>query len=126
MSLVDNTQVAELIRQKFDELAMLYGELVPFDKVYDEDLLECKYQQRDMIITDIIANKKESRDIERLNAFENLLETLESDIEMIVTTRMIEYSKWKTKYMSVCNRIQEVQERINILIKLERSINIKQ
>ena len=126
MSLTNSKEVADLVRHKFDELTTLYSELIPFDSIYDEDLLECKYQQRDIIMNEITTEKKGKIDVERLKAFENLLESLENDIEMLVTARMIEYSKWKTKYMSVCNRIHKVQERINTLLVLERSMNEKQ
>lgn len=130
MSLADNREVADLIRNKFDELTTLNSELIPFDSIFDEELLECKYQQREIIVSSINAMKNENgdgdRDVERLNAFENLLESLDNDIEMLVMMRMIEYSKWKTKYMSVCNRIHEVQERIQMLITLERNMNLKQ
>lgn len=130
MSFADNREVADLIRNKFDELTTLNCELVPFDSIFDEELLECKYQQREIIVSSINAMKNENgdgdRDVERLNAFENLLESLDNDIEMLVMMRMIEYSKWKTKYMSVCNRIHEVQERIQTLITLERNMNLKQ
>lgn len=126
MSFANSKEVANLIRHKFDELAKLYSDLVPFDSIYDEDLLECKYQQRDIIMNEIVCEKEGKVDVERLKAFENLLDSLDNDIEMLVTARMIEYSKWKTKYMSVCERIHKVQERINALVILERSMNEKQ
>lgn len=122
----DSLMVADLIRQAFDELALLYREMKPFDKVYDEDLLEAKYQQREMIydeVSAIKARKSDTIDYGKLKAFEELLGTIDGDIEMLTVTRMVEYSKWKLQYMSVCNKIQEVQNKIRSLMQLERNMN---
>lgn len=116
-------QVADLIRKAFDELAGLHGELTPFDRFYDEDLLECKYQQREMICTDITMLRSTNNDSDKLKIFEELLESIESDIEMLTITRMVEYSKWKVNYMSVCNKIIDVQNKIKSLMQLERNMH---
>lgn len=123
LDMMNDRAIADIIRQAFDELAMLHSELKPFDKLYDEDLLECKYQQRDMISGDIATIKQTNADSARLKAFECLLEDIESDIEMLTITRMIEYSKWKIKYMSICSKIQDVQSKIRTLMQLERNMH---
>jgi hypothetical protein len=115
--------IAEMIRQAFDELALLHSKLKPFDKLYDEDLLECKYQQREMIFSDIATLKRTKDDNARLEAFEKVLEDIDSDIEMLTITRMVEYSKWKLEYMSICSKINDVQNRISSLMQLERNMH---
>jgi hypothetical protein len=120
---VKDYSIAEIIRQAFDEIAMLYSELKPFDKLYDEDLLECKYQQREMISYDIAMLKQKKTDSDRLKAFEDLLEDIDSDIEMLTITRMVVYSKWKVEYMSICSKIHNVQNKISSLMQLERNMH---
>ena len=122
----DNLIVADLIRQAFDELALLHGEMKPFDKVFDEDLLEAKYQQREMIYDEVKTLKaKEGKSVDnaKLQAFEDLLRNIDSDIEMLTVTRMVEYSKWKLQYMSVCDKIQVAENKIRSLMQLERNMN---
>ncbi len=115
-------QVSELIRQAFDELAVLHMQLKPFDNVYDEDFLDCKYEQRRLISDDIEVLRATKLDMERLHAFEDLLQKIDHDIEMLTVIRMVEYSKWKVQYMSVCNKIQEVKNKISGLLQLERNM----
>ena len=120
-------RVEDHIRQSFDELALLYAEMKPFDKVYDEDLLDCKYQQREIIWQEIKKLKSiyplVEEALDKLLAFEELLENIDNDIELLTTTRMIEYSKWKMHYLSVCDKVNEVQRRIKSLMQLERNMN---
>jgi hypothetical protein len=117
-------KVNELIRQAFDELAVLHLQLRPFDCVYDEDLLNCKYEQRKLISDDIKVLKVKNSETERIHVFEELLENIDQDIEMLTVTRMVEYSKWKIQYMSVCKKIEVAKNKINKLVQLERNMNV--
>jgi hypothetical protein len=118
-----NDQVQELIRKTFDELARLYAELKPFDSIHDEDMLDCKYEQRHMIHNDI-DNLRNTNDVDKLAAFQKLLVEIDSDIDMLTMMRMVEYSKWKTQYMSVCMKINELEKKIHRLLQSERTMNI--
>lgn len=119
----NSLQIADLIRQSFDELTILHEKLTPFDKCFDEDLLECKHQQKDMILNELTYLKDNNADVKKIKSLEEFLDSVDNDIEIMTITRMVEYSKWKLHYMSICNKINEMQNKIRSLMQLERNMN---
>jgi hypothetical protein len=126
--------VSQLIRDTFDELCVVSTNLIPFDRVFDEDALVAKREQHDMIAVELKGLKAMMDEIfnvndasyisylERYNAFHEAITRIEKELDELLIARMVEYSTWKKKYMDTSVEIVAIQSKIKNLQDVERTL----
>lgn len=86
-------------------------DIIPFDKVYDEDTLNGSYEKLEILnhrIEDIMNAKIIDR--EALCEFIHMKESTEQDIEELLLDRFMKYAEWKKGVMKISEDTIQINE----------------
>lgn len=109
------------LKTLFDELAEVSKQLIPFDRVFDEDELIATTEQHDMLTNEIhnlkelISNGEHDKDRTLRPALDGFIiqhRLVEARLENLMATRFVDYNKWKKNYLSCAERIAHIQKQI--------------
>jgi hypothetical protein len=117
-----------LINMKNDlevEYNNLTNQLIPFDKVYDEDFLEAKEYQIMLISIEIDNLELELfmtfdsflrvEMVRKIDTFTEKCQLLEEEIETLKKDRYEKHEAWKSKYLETSKRLCEVKTAVNVI-----------
>jgi hypothetical protein len=116
------------------EYNYLTSQLIPFDKVYDEDFLEAKEYQIMLISIEIDNLELELfmtfdsivriEIVRKIDTFTKKLEALENEIHILRQERYTIHEVWKSEYVEKSKKIYEIKNEINIINTFETILEI--
>jgi hypothetical protein len=123
-SLLGNNLI-EMRNELESELMYLASQLVPFDKVYDEDFLEAKEYQF-MLISNEIDNleldlfmtfdsKLRIKMVRKTEAFTKKFEDIEKEIKLLRQDRYDKHEAWKAEYLENIKSMSEIKTKIDVI-----------
>lgn len=109
---------------KFQQQLENISDIIPFDKMYDEDTLSGCYEKLDMIERRIQEITEQYKiDNYALQQFIIAKQEAEEEIEKLLLQRASKYAKWKKEVMQIGEETIRISNQIKELRSIEREFN---
>lgn len=131
-------ELSDVHHQLWQQYQAVNSTLIPFDKIYDEDHLEAKRYQACIIKEEIhrleleletmtaVSNAMVQRSKDKLELFNDKLDTLCSEIDILEAARDRQHQSWKEGYMKALEKLVHLDKHIKSIERVQHLLEVAQ